>query len=112
MMDNPSTNRVPDAWDIAIDSIKCKSLTVRSTNMHAVNVEPYETETINGITRNVDAGISEVVMENLENSKKVTICPRVVTVDRKGSYSKIQVRLCNMSAKCATIKPKSDMSYK
>ena len=111
-MDNPSANRVPDAWDIAIDSIKCKPLTVRSTNMHAVSVEPYETVTINGIARNVNAGISEVVTENLENSKQLTICPRVVTVDHQGSYSKIQVRLCNMSTKCVTIKPKSDMSYK
>ncbi|KAL3861622.1 hypothetical protein ACJMK2_007647 [Sinanodonta woodiana] len=82
---------VPDAWDIAIDSIKCNPLTVRSTNMHAVNIEPYETVTINGIARNVDAGISEVVTENLENSKQVTICPRMVTVDHQGSYSKIQV---------------------
>ena len=101
-MDNPSTNRVPDAWDIAIDSIRCKSFTVRSTNMHAVNVAPYETVTINGIARNVDADISEAVTENLGNSKKVTICPRVVTVDHKGLYSKIEVRLCNMSAKCVT----------
>ncbi|KAL3875138.1 hypothetical protein ACJMK2_038066 [Sinanodonta woodiana] len=77
--------------------------------MHAVNVEPYETVTINGIARNVDAGISEVVRENLENSKQVTICPRVVTVDHQGSYSKIQVRLCNMSAKCVTLKHKSDI---
>ncbi|KAL3890670.1 hypothetical protein ACJMK2_002951 [Sinanodonta woodiana] len=109
MKDNPSANRVPDAWDIAIDSIKCKPLTVRSTNMHAVNVEPYETVTINGIARNVDAGISEIVAENLENSIQVTICLRVVTVDHQGTSSQIKVRLCNMSAKCVTIKPNSDI---
>ncbi|KAK3593327.1 hypothetical protein CHS0354_031388 [Potamilus streckersoni] len=86
-----------------MDSVECKSYTVKSTSVNAVNIAPYKTITINGIASNVDAHITQVITENLGYSGHFTVCPVVTRVGQQGSYSKVQVNLCNMSAKCVTV---------
>ena len=108
LKENPASC-IPDTWDIAFDSIKCNSFVVKSSNKHSIMVEPYQTVTVKGISRNVPSTITEAITENMDSNKKFMVCPQVTKLDNQGSCTNVQVKLCNMSAKCISIKPKSNL---
>ena len=68
-------------------------------------VKPNETRTITGRVRNTD-GITLGVTETDGDSHYLNVCPRLVQVNPNRSFSKIPVRVCNISAHPITIKPK------
>ena len=100
---------VPETWEMAFDSVKCNLFVVKSTNKHVVEVKPYETVIVKGVARNIPSSVSNVITENISNNDKFMVCPQVVRVDPQTACTTLQVKLCNMSAKCITIKPKSDL---
>ena len=102
---------LPDSWQIAFDSITCKPCTVRSTNKHKVEVGPYESVTLTGIVRGVSHDIETVITENFDSDHPYIVRPHVVGLPQQGTYARVPVKLCNISAKSIFIKPKSDLCY-
>lgn len=100
---------VPTSWKEAFCSMKCNSLIVKACTHHDIHVEPYESVNVDGMCKNIDPSISEVITENLDNVRTFMVCPRVVTVDSKSNHCRLQVKLCNMSAKRITIKPRANI---
>lgn len=98
---------VPNEWKTAICSMACDSFPVKSVNRKPIVIAPYETVLVKGISRNLDTSISEAVTENLEQFRSILVCPRVVNVANR-SRSTISVKVCNISAKPFTIRPKSN----
>ena len=102
-----SSSNVPAGWQLAMDCLNTSSITVKACSHTPTLIEPYQTLVVNGFSRNVDSSITEVVTENGQNSS-YTVCPRVVKL-KSFDYCKIPVKICNMSAKTLTIKPRSDL---
>ena len=102
---------LPEAWRMAFDSITCQPSTVRSTNKHKIEVGPYESVTLTGIVRGVDHNIETVITENLDSDHPFIVRPHVIGLPKQGTYARVPVKLCNISAKPIYIKPKSDLCY-
>ena len=98
---------IPEEWETAMCKISCHSFTVKSLNKKPVVIQPYDTVLIKGITRKLDPSIVTAVTENIDGKNNILICPRVVKDDNK-SQTTFSVKVCNISAKAYTIKPKSD----
>ena len=101
------TSGVPSEWQLAMDCLKVDTFTVKACSRKPIAVEPYQTIMVNGFTRNVDSSVSEVVTENLSGSS-FAVCPRVVKLSQY-DYCRIPVKVCNMTAKPLTIRPRSDL---
>ena len=43
------------------------------------------------------------------NATRVSVCPRVVTLDQHGKTSRMLVRICNMTAKAIMVIPKTNI---
>ena len=95
---------VPPEWQLAMDCLKVDHFTVKACSRKPISVEPYQTVIVNGFTRNVDSSVTDVVTENVSSS--FAVCPRVVKL-QKFDYCRIPVKICNMSAKPLTIRPRS-----
>jgi len=98
---------VPEEWNTAICSMACESFPVKSVNKRPIVIGPYETVLVKGVSRNIASSISEAVTENLDQHRNILVCPRVVNVANR-SRSTISVKVCNISAKPFTIKPKTN----
>ncbi|KAH3739224.1 hypothetical protein DPMN_045873 [Dreissena polymorpha] len=98
---------LPDAWQMAFDTLVCKPATVFSTNEHTVEVKPYESISFSGSVRWISHTIQKVVTENFSDDSPLIVRPHVVKLPQHGKYAKIPVRVCNMTAKSVFIKPKT-----
>ncbi len=102
------TTDIPKPWKTAFMSIHEGYIgKVKSTNQRPIEVQPFETVTIPGLTRklrNTEAAVTEATESA---STRIGVCPRVVTLDKIGRNQRIPVRIFNMSAKAITIKPQT-----
>lgn len=99
---------VPQAWKLAVNSMK-GSYSVRSLNKKSVVVEPYQSYVVQGLVRGVQGEDTQFITENFDNESNYIVCPRVVKVDTKTSSCRIQVKICNITAKTISIRPKSEV---
>jgi len=101
---------IPLAWDIAFKGISAnKAGTVKATQRYVL--QPFETRTVTGIVRKqrlVASAVTEVC-PSAHCSQKVTVCPRVVSLDRPGTTARVPVKLFNMSAKPVSIAYKANL---
>ncbi len=97
---------IPEEWKTAMCSITCQSFPVKSVNRKPIVIGPYETVLVKGVSRNLDTSITEAVTENLDHQNKVLVCPRVVNIANRSSTT-VSVKVCNISAKPFTIRPKT-----
>ena len=100
-------DQMPTAWQLAIDSMDVMA-TVKSTNRKPVHVYPNQSIVLNGIARNVDE-LTEVITENCDSELNYLVCPRVLKFGRSAKVQKVPVKICNITAKTITIRPKSDI---
>ena len=100
-------DQMPTAWQLAIDSMDVMA-TVKSTNKKPVHVYPNESIVLNGIAINVD-DLTEVITENCDSELNYLVCPRVLKFGRSAKVQKVPVKICNITAKTITIRPKSDI---
>lgn len=102
-----SSHEIPSVWEEAFSTIShSHSIPVKANCYKAVVIRPYETRTITGRVRkthNITLGVTETD----DDSHYLNICPRLVEVNPNRSFSKIPVRVCNLSARPITIRPKS-----
>ena len=98
---------IPDEWKTAMCSISCQSFPVKSVNRKPIVIGPYETVLVKGVSRHLDTSMKEAVTENVDNQGKVLVCPRVVNIANRSSTT-VSVKVCNISAKPFTIKPRSN----
>ena len=98
---------VPECWKVAFSSI-CNNHIGIVKAKHKVVLQPMESKTISGFTWKSKVFESAVTVpaEN-GSSSRVTVCPRVVRLDKPGTSARIPVRICNLSAEVVTIAPKS-----
>ena len=64
--------------------------------------------TINGLVRDT-SNYENAVTENLEDNHDFNVCPRIVAVKSNSKTARVPVRVCNISARPITIKPKSQL---
>ena len=102
------TASVPSAWNNAFNVLSCpQSKIVKSTNKKPVIIKSNETVTLTGLIRNT-TNFENAVTENMSDSE-FNICPRVVSVKQNMTTACIPVRICNISARPITIKPKTPL---
>ena len=102
------TASVPSAWNNAFNVLSCpQSKTVKSTNKKPVIVRSNETVTLTGLVRNT-ATFENAVTENMSDNE-FNVCPRVVSVKQNMKTARVPVRICNISARPITIKPKTPL---
>lgn len=96
-----------EAWKTAFHSICNKHLgTVKTTQK--VVLQPYESKIITGLTRktqDVESAVTEPAEEGA--TSRVSVCPRVVTLNKAGTTARVPVRIFNLSAKPVTIPSKT-----
>ena len=100
--------QVPDVWAKAfISSQRGNAGVVKSTNKTDYHIQPMQTVAVSGLVRKKD-NVEAAVTEQTQGASKSSVCPRIVSLEKNGTYQRVQVRLINMSAKVVNIKPKSD----
>ena len=93
------TADIPNEWATAFQAIRNDQMGVVRTTISVV-LQPNKTRTISGLarkSRDSESALTEPLEDGL--TSKVSICPRVVRANRPGTT----VRVCNLSAKVATI---------
>ena len=102
--------RVPKEWAFAFTSLQQSKIgVVKSTNKFDIIVQPMETITLSGLIRKKN-NMESAVTETTEGaSNKLGVCPRVVSLQSRGKYQRVPVRLYNMSAKAVTLRPNSNL---
>ena len=96
---------IPGPWQLAMDSLTYKTYTVKASSRKPISVKPYEMVVIDGFARGIDHDVAEAVTETVEQSR-YSVCPRVHKLSGT-NYQKIPVKVCNMTAKPISIKPRS-----
>ena len=100
---------LPSAWSTAFAAFSCINRKfVKSTNKKPIVVYPNESKTITGMVRRT-SHYENAVTENIDESNDLNICPRVVAVKANSKTARIPVRVCNISARPITIKPRSQL---
>ena len=97
---------LPEAWQMAVNSFSSNEFVVRSLNKRNIQIAPYESKVIHGMST-VSEHVSEVLTENLSDDSNYIVCPRVVKLDQRGKRVKIPVKICNITARPITVKPRS-----
>ena len=104
---NEKESQVPAGWRTAFRALDNAQVGVVKTT-HSVILQPLESKVVMGFarkTRDVESAVTEVAEKG---SLKVTVCPRVVTLNKPGTSAR--VKLFNMSAKPVIIPAKSPIS--
>ena len=97
----------PEVWQQAFSALSYShTVPVKAFCHRKVVVQPFSTQTITGMVRKVGE-MSVGVTEGLEQNQHMNICPRVVNVRPGNNFSRIPVRICNMTARPINILPKS-----
>lgn len=98
---------VPSCWQQAFSAISCvQSVPVKAFIRKPFTIKPYQTCTVTGKVRNVGE-VTLGVTETLDCSHYLNVCPRVVNVRPGKNFSRIPVRICNLSARPVVINPRS-----
>lgn len=101
--------QAPEAWQMAFHAINNNQVDVVKTTSK-VTLQPMEVKTVTGFVRknqNVESAITEPSEQG--SSAKVSVCPRIVSLNNPGKTSRVPVRLFNISAKVVTIPSKSNI---
>ena len=102
--------QIPDVWTKAFISLHRSHVgIVKSTNKTDISIPPMQTVSVSGLVRKTDNVEAAVTEQTQGASNRIGVCPRVVSLEKKGNYQRVQVRLYNMSAKVVNIKPKTDL---
>ena len=100
---------IPTAWSTAFAAFTATdSKFVKSTNKKPIVIHPNKVVTINGIVRGT-SHYENAVNENIDDNGDFNVCPRVVAVKANSNTARVPVRVCNISARPITIKPKSQL---
>ena len=99
-------NQVPDSWKTAFNALVNTQVGVVKTTNRFV-LQPFESKTITGFARKSHDVESAVTEPTEEGTSRVTVCPRVVALNKPGTSARIPVKVFNMSAKPVTIPAKS-----
>ena len=103
------TEAVRTAWQTAFTAICSNRVGVIKTTTK-VTLQPYATRTVTGLVRknfDAEAALTEPVEDG--QTARVTVCPRIVRMDKPGNTARIPVCLCNMPARIVTIQPKESI---
>lgn len=101
---------VPQEWNIAFQSLQNNVVgVVRSTNKRTMTIKPMESKTITGSVRNCKAKDAVTEAGDFGISGSLNICPRVVAIKENHTYSRVPVRICNISARPIQIEPRSQL---
>ena len=106
---SPDNELAPEAWQLVFHAINNNQVGVVKTTSK-ITLQPIEVKTVTGFVRknnNVDSAITEPSEQG--SSAKVSVCPRIVSLNNPGKTSRVPVRLFNISAKVVTIQPKSSI---
>ena len=100
---------IPTAWNTAFAaSTATNSKFVKSTNKKPIVIHPKSGGYYDGMVRDT-SHYDYAVMENLDDSCDIYVCPRIVAVTNNIKTARIPVRVCNISARPITIKPKTQL---
>lgn len=98
----------PSAFQNAFASLAGDhTVPVTSMNERVVVVKPFETATVTGKVRSV--GKMSVGVTEPHDSSNLNICPRLVKVSSGTSFSRIPVRICNLTARPLSIFPRTSL---
>ena len=61
-------SQLPDAWQLAIDSLQCKSFCVKTSTKKNITLEPFQSLVVNGVVKGVDKNVSTVEIESSEST--------------------------------------------
>ena len=102
-------NIISNEWQSAFRSLSQNKVGVVKTTTK-LSLQPMETKTVTGFVRK-SADIESAITEPIEqgNLTKVTVCPRVVTLNNPGKTSRVPVKIFNMSAKVVIIPPRANI---
>ena len=99
---------ISNAWNNAFAALSCsQTKAVRSTNKVHIILKPNETQTLVGLVRNPQ--LENAVTENTPIEDSFNVCPRLFAVKPNAKTARIPVKICNISARPITIKPKSQL---
>ena len=99
---------VPMEWQNAFISLHNGFVGfVKSTNKYNVDIAPMQTVTFSGLVRKLRDAESAVTENTQTATSRLGVCPRVVALDKVGSYQRVPVRVFNMSAKTMTVTPQT-----
>ena len=102
------TASVHSAWKNAFNVLSCpQSKIVTSTNKKPVIIKSNETVTLTGLVR-ITATCENAVTENRPDNE-FNVCPRIVSLKQNMKTARVPVRICNISARHITIKPKTPL---
>lgn len=99
---------VPEEWNTAFLSVCSDRIGVVKSTAKIV-LQPLETKTITGLTRKMRNAEAAVTEPSETGASNVTVCPRVVRLDKPGTTARVPVRLFNITAKVVTIPAKSNI---
>ena len=107
-VDQCTDSNVPTEWQNAFISLHNGFVGyVKSTNKYNVDIAPMQTVTFSGLVRKI-RNAESAVTENTETAtSRLGVCPRVVALDKVGSYQRVPIRVFNMSAKTMTVTPQT-----
>ena len=97
---------IPTDWRLAIDSLDTRTYPLIVCGKKNIIITPFESITINGIARNVEYSISSVITETPDAVRGFIAFSRVVNL-HDTTDAKVPVRICNVTNKTLTLKPKS-----
>ena len=102
-------SHISSAWNNAFIALSCsQTKLVKSTNKKPVILKPNETRILTGLVRN-PSHMQNAVTENTPLEDSFNVCPRHVSMKPNVETARIPVRICNISARPITIKPKSQL---
>ena len=102
--------QIPDVWTIAFNSLHRSHVgIVKSTNKTDISIQPMHTVSVSGLVRKTDNNAAAVTEQTQGASNRIEVCPRVVSLDKKRNYQRVQVWLYNMSTKIVKTEPKTDL---
>ena len=105
-----SDTSVPQAWNSAFEALQNNVVgIVKSTNQRTINIKPMESKTITGFVRNCKTQDAVTEAGDFGLSGSFNICPRVVSIKGNQHYSKIPVKVFNISARTLKIEPHSHL---
>ena len=94
---------IPEAWHVAFKSLAAQHVEFVKTTSE-VRLKPWEVKDVTGFgrkSRNCESAITESTEAG--HFPNMTASPRIVTLSNPGKTSRVQLRLCNMSAKIVTL---------
>ena len=104
-----NAEKVPLEWETAFEAIQSDRVGVARTT-RKLTLQPNEAKTITCLVRkngNIEAALTEPTEKAI--SARVTVCSRVVRVDKPGKTARIPVRVCNISAKSVTLHAQAEV---